>query len=110
MKFSPADWFISKFGKWLSKDRKATHGYLCDFDKISYEVRPCDVLLVEGRNKISKIIKNITQSPWTHAALYIGRLHDIEDEKLRAKIKKQYFGPPEDQLIIESMLGKGSER
>lgn len=33
---------------------------------------PCDVLLVEGNRRISTAIKYLTQSTWSHAALYIG--------------------------------------
>lgn len=35
-------------------------------------LRPCDVLLVEGNRRISTAIKYLTQSTWSHAALYIG--------------------------------------
>ena len=31
-----------------------------------------DVLLVEGNNRVSGIIKYLTQSTWSHAALYVG--------------------------------------
>jgi len=36
------------------------------------ELRPGDVLLVEGNTRISVAIKYLTQSTWSHAALYIG--------------------------------------
>lgn len=35
-------------------------------------LRPADVLLVEGTNRISLAIKYLTQSTWSHAALYVG--------------------------------------
>jgi hypothetical protein len=35
-------------------------------------IRPADILLIEGRNHISGIIKYLTQSTWSHAALYVG--------------------------------------
>src|SRR5579862_2728103 len=35
-------------------------------------LRPGDVLLVEGNTRLSAIIKYLTQSTWSHAALYIG--------------------------------------
>ncbi|MBX9696625.1 MAG: hypothetical protein K2X53_00910 [Alphaproteobacteria bacterium] len=108
MKIGISNWIISKIGGWLMKDRAPEHDYLCDFDRICYETRPCDVLLIEGRNHISNIIKNITQSPWSHAALYIGRIHDIDDPKLRQHIRQYYHGPSETQLLIESILGKGT--
>ncbi len=35
-------------------------------------LEPADVLLVEGNSQISTAIKYLTQSTWSHAALYIG--------------------------------------
>jgi len=35
-------------------------------------LRPGDVLLVEGTSRISLAIKYLTQSTWSHAALYVG--------------------------------------
>ena len=35
-------------------------------------LRPGDVLLIEGNQKISTAIKYLTQSTWSHAALYVG--------------------------------------
>lgn len=37
-------------------------------------LRPGDVLLVEGSSRISAAIKYLTQSTWSHAALYVGRI------------------------------------
>lgn len=108
MRLGFGNWLIEKLGSVLMKDKRPIHGFLCDFDRIRYEVRPGDVLLVEGRNRVSHIIQQITQSPWSHAMLYIGRIHDIDDPTLRQFVKKHYDGPAGEQLIIESMLGKGT--
>ncbi|MGI9323566.1 MAG: YiiX/YebB-like N1pC/P60 family cysteine hydrolase, partial [Pseudomonadales bacterium] len=81
---------------------------LSDFGRISHELKPCDVLLVEGRSRISDLIRWLTNSPWTHAALYLGRLYDIEDEELRALVQSHYDGDPSDRLVIESQLGQGT--
>ena len=35
-------------------------------------LRPGDVLLVEGNQKVSAAIKYLTQSTWSHSALYVG--------------------------------------
>ena len=35
-------------------------------------LRPADVLLVEGNTRVSSGIKYLTQSTWSHAALYLG--------------------------------------
>jgi hypothetical protein len=39
-------------------------------------LEPGDVLLVEGNSRISTAIKYLTQSTWSHAALYVGTLAD----------------------------------
>jgi len=97
-----------KFTNWLTVDRPATDFPLSDFERIRYEIRPCDVLLIEGRSRVSDIIKFITQSAWSHAALYAGRIHDIEDPIIRSKAMEFYNGPPDTQLVIEGVLGKGT--
>src|SRR5262249_5863702 len=35
-------------------------------------LRPGDVVLVEGDQRISQVIRYLTQSSWSHSALYIG--------------------------------------
>jgi len=105
---NPFGWISSQVIRWLTHERPLTGVPQCNFDRLSFEMRPCDVLLVEGRSRVSDVIKTITQSQWTHAALYIGRLHDIEDEAIREHVSWQYDGDPSDQLIIEPLLGKGT--
>ena len=101
-------WLVKKFTAWLVHERDRPEIPLCDFAHLAEEIRPCDVLLVEGRSRVSDIIKNITQTIWTHSALYIGRLRDIDDPGLCALIKKFYQGDPDEQLIIEALLGEGT--
>jgi hypothetical protein len=43
-----------------------------DLVKLMACIRPGDVLLVEGQSRISVGIKYLTQSTWSHAALYVG--------------------------------------
>ncbi len=93
---------------WLLQDVAPTRGFpLSDFERIQYEIRPCDVLLIEGRARVSRAIQMFTQSPWTHAALYIGRIYDISAPELRERLQQHYMGEPDAQLIIESVLGQG---
>jgi hypothetical protein len=93
---------------WLNRAKPPRQFPLSDFDRISHELRPCDVVLIEGRSRVSDIIRWLTNSPWTHAALYIGRLYDIEDDELRARIASLYGGDSGDRLVIESLLGFGT--
>ncbi|MEK9279161.1 lipo-like protein [Bradyrhizobium sp. ISRA442] len=39
---------------------------------LRHTLQPGDVLLVEGKGRISSSIKYITQSTWSHSALYVG--------------------------------------
>lgn len=94
--------------QWLNHEREPTDVPLCDFERIRYELRPCDVLLIEGRTRISDVIRMITSSPWTHAALYVGKLHDIEDAKVRAIIEEHFDGDTSTPFVLESILGKGT--
>jgi len=103
-------WLMDRLSKWLNTEDEV-HQFgtpLTDFDRMCEELRQGDVLLVEGRSRISEVIKAITYSPWTHSALYIGRLADIKDGTLQNKIAEFHAGDPNDQLLIEAMLGEGT--
>ena len=41
-------------------------------DLLAHVLQPADVLLVEGTSRVSSAIKYLTQSTWSHAALYVG--------------------------------------
>jgi len=41
-------------------------------EQLAAALRPADVLLVEGNTRISTAIKYLTQSTWSHAALFVG--------------------------------------
>lgn len=97
-----------KLTDWLLYEPPREGPPICDYERIRYELRPCDVLLIEGRTRVARVIRRITQSPWTHSCLYIGKLHDIDDPKLREIVQQYYKGPPEEQLFIEGMMGQGT--
>jgi hypothetical protein len=103
-------WLFKKITNYFNKESKHTNNrsYLCDFDRVCHEIIPGDVLLIEGRNRISNVIKRITHSRWTHAALYIGRLHSIEDPELREHVRQYYHGSASNQLLVETIVGKGT--
>lgn len=59
--------------RYLSAPRAiAQTGTPSDPYKLLATLRPGDVLLVEGASRISTTIKYLTQSTWSHAALYVG--------------------------------------
>ncbi len=58
---------------YLSKPREGyATGATVDLERLSATLRPGDVLLVEGTSRFSEAIKYLTQSTWSHAALYVG--------------------------------------
>ncbi len=58
-------------------------------------LQPGDVLLVEGRSRFSTAIKYLTQSTWSHAALYVGA----------PALAKQ--GAPAGHCFVEADLSDG---
>ncbi|HYF98152.1 MAG TPA: CoA-binding protein [Coxiellaceae bacterium] len=103
------NWIMTHISHWLLKDRPIYHRpYLCDFEQISKKIKVGDVLLIEGHNHIGTIIRHVTQSPWTHAALYIGRISELEDPKSRELLIKQLGTASDEQFVIESNLGCGT--
>lgn len=72
---------LNRIGRWLGR---ALAGYLAEPlhvhsanpvtppERLLACLRPGDVLLVEGHSRFSAVIKYLTQSTWSHAALYVG--------------------------------------
>jgi len=74
-----------------------------DFDALKRQTRKGDVLLVEGNLRVSAVIKYLTQSSWSHAALYIG------DELLRRGGEQRdaalaAFGEEAGHLVVEALF------
>ncbi len=66
-----------------------------DPEALRAALKPGDVLLVEGDNHISGVIKYLTQSTWSHAALYVG------------PIGERTSGDGEPLVLVEAVLGQG---
>lgn len=65
--------FGRKLAQFLSKEvRQNIQVATVSQEKLATTLQPGDVLLVEGNTRISIAIKYLTQSTWSHAALYIG--------------------------------------
>lgn len=104
------DWIWQTIVDWLNEIPRANRDkqIFNDFSQLLREVKPADVILFEGRTRVGEVIKMITLSPWTHAAIYIGCLDEITDPETRALIKKHYYGATDKPLVIESLLGHGT--
>src|SRR5262249_19239429 len=64
-------------------------------DSLQRSLKPGDVLLVEGNNHISGVIKYLTQSTWSHAALYVGPIDGAAT------------GDGEPHVLVEANIGEG---
>lgn len=65
--------FGSWLASWLSTESHDEHiSAPTDTALLENALRPGDVLLVEGHSRISTAIKYLTQSTWSHSALYVG--------------------------------------
>src|SRR5262244_939903 len=76
---------LDTVGKWIASYlQKEVPGYEpftpSDPEHLRSIAEPGDVLLVEGNSRISGIIKYLTQSTWSHAALYVGPVGGAQEE------------------------------
>jgi hypothetical protein len=71
------DSLLNRFGRWLAqhlgREALGEEPFIPpDPDALRRTLRLADVLLVAGSSKLSTAIKYLTQSTWSHAALYVG--------------------------------------
>lgn len=71
------DTILDRFGRFLARGlQRQTSGYEpytpSDPATLRRTLHEGDILLIEGNQRISSAIKYLTQSTWSHAALYVG--------------------------------------
>jgi hypothetical protein len=98
------DWLTRRVAEFLSRP---TGRYELrvpnDLERLKRVVRKGDVVLVEGDQRVSAVIKYLTQSSWSHAALYIGDelLRRGGDERERAL---ETWGEEAGHLLVEALF------
>ena len=65
-------WLTRRLAAYLSKEVSQHSVRTSTWEALKNTLQPGDVLLVEGNTRISVAIKYLTQSTWSHAALYLG--------------------------------------
>jgi hypothetical protein len=74
-------WLGRRLGRYLNQPSHAcSTAAPTDPIRLMACVRPGDVLLVEGNTRVSVAIKYLTQSTWSHAALFVGNATEQRDE------------------------------
>ncbi|MEO9523326.1 lipo-like protein [Marinobacter alexandrii] len=65
-------WLSARLARYLSKQITENSIPTSTYRQLELALQPADVLLVEGDTRISVAIKYLTQSTWSHSALYLG--------------------------------------
>jgi hypothetical protein len=64
----------TQLAKYLTKEHTyEDYFFRISIDDIKSALKPGDVLLVEGRSRVSSAIQFITNSNWSHAAIFVGK-------------------------------------
>jgi Permuted papain-like amidase enzyme, YaeF/YiiX, C92 family len=91
----------------LTKPR-ATYTLRCPNNEANLRtvVRKGDVVLVDGEQRVSEVIKFLTQSSWSHAAFYVGDELLRRYPERRAELTAQ-FGDDAHHMVIEALMENG---
>jgi len=90
------DWLGRRLAARLVQQKADAWPYApADPEALARSLKPGDVLLVSGSEKVSIAIKYLTQSTWSHAALYVDAVSDHQEPD----------GEP--HTLIEVNLGEG---
>jgi hypothetical protein len=98
---------ITQFVRVLTKPlQNYTFRFPNDLTALKRHLRKGDVILVEGTQRVSEVIKYLTQSSWSHSAIYIG------DELVRrhhplVRQAQAAFGEEVNFLLIEALVEEG---
>ncbi|HTN34956.1 MAG TPA: YiiX/YebB-like N1pC/P60 family cysteine hydrolase [Marinobacter sp.] len=92
-------WLSRRLAAYLTKSVTTASVRTCTYEALEKNLQPGDVLLVEGNARISVAIKFITQSTWSHAALYLGPGCGLGDS-----------ADGEPNVLIEADLEEGIRR
>lgn len=95
------DKILDRIGHALARHlEKETSGYRpytpSDPETLCQFLRPGDILLIDGSRKVSIAIKYLTQSTWSHAAMFVGDALPVPDDG------------SERPRLIEVELGEGT--
>ncbi len=98
---------IRQFASLLTKPLKNyAFRFPNDLEALKGQIQKGDILLVEGSQRISEVIKYLTQSSWSHSAIYIG------DELIRRKHPlagqaQADHGEDAKFLLVEALVAEG---
>src|SRR5580658_4430306 len=77
-----------------------------DMVRLKRYIRKGDVVLVEGNERISECIKYLTQSSWSHSAIYVGDEAIRRNPEMKAPLVAR-FGEEANFLVVEALVESG---
>lgn len=100
---SLTDWFVAR----LTAPRRRYRRFVFNEpERLKATIRPGDVLLVDGNQRVSQAIKYLTTSSWSHSALFVGDALLRRDPAARAEMQRR-FGREARYLLVEALVEKG---
>lgn len=96
-------WLIERIVQYLTEplpdyERRVRN----DLGALIADLRKADVILVEGDQRVSAIIRYLSQSCWSHSALYIGDELMLRGGE-RAAWARDTFGDEAEHLVVEAL-------
>jgi len=97
------DWFVGL----ITRRRRHYQRFVFNSaSQLKATIQPGDVLLVDGDQRVSQAVKYLTQSTWSHSALYIGDALLRRDPETRQRMQNR-FGREAKYLLVEALVEKG---
>jgi len=95
-----------KLDNWLTEEPPSEEIMPYDFNRLKHEIRPGDVLLIEGRSRISKVIREVDEE----ARAWLAR--NGYDKKMGARpmarlIQEQIKKPLAEELLFGQLSNGG---
>jgi len=104
---SPTRALSERFVRLLTRRRRRYQRFVYNEPaRLKATIRPGDVLLVDGDQRVSQAIKYLTMSSWSHSAIYVGDALLARDAATRADVQKR-FGREARHLVVEALVDKG---
>ena len=98
---------IRQFANLLTKPLKNyAFRFPNDLDALKSQIQKGDILLVEGSQRISEVIKYLTQSSWSHSAIYVGD-ELIQRKHPLAGQAQAVLGEEAQFLLVEALVAEG---
>jgi hypothetical protein len=97
-----AEWFVRQLTR---PRREYRHCVFNDPLRLKSRIRPGDVVLVDGDQRVSQVIKYLTMSSWSHSAIYVGSAL-MRNPSQRLEVRHR-FGQEARYLIVEAVVDKG---